>query len=100
MGWDSSPRTVQSDVFDDRGYPFMYTIKNNTPENFRNALEMVKQRLEKSGVPHPFLTINAWNEWTEGSYLEPDKINGMGYLEAIRDVFATTPQSEILQEVH
>ncbi len=87
MGWDSSPRTVQSDVFDNRGYPFMYTIKNNTPENFRNALDMVKQRLEKSDVPHPFLTINAWNEWTEGSYLEPDKINGMGYLEAIQDVF-------------
>jgi len=87
MGWDSSPRTVQSDVFEDRGYPFMYTIKNNTPENFRNALEMVKKRVEKSDVPHPFLTINAWNEWTEGSYLEPDKINGMGYLEAIWDVF-------------
>ena len=87
MGWDSSPRTVQSDVFDNRGYPFMYTIKNNTPENFRNALDMVKQRLEKSDVPQPFLTINAWNEWTEGSYLEPDKINGMGYLEAIQDVF-------------
>ncbi|MBL8995486.1 MAG: glycoside hydrolase family 99-like domain-containing protein, partial [Spirochaetia bacterium] len=30
---------------------------------------------------------NAWNEWTEGSYLEPDTKNKMGYLEAIRDVF-------------
>ncbi|MCF7816374.1 MAG: glycoside hydrolase family 99-like domain-containing protein [Kiritimatiellales bacterium] len=90
MGWDSSPRTVQSDIFSDLGYPFMYTIKNNTPENFRTALEMVKQRLEESGVPHPFLTINAWNEWTEGSYLEPDEINGMGYLEAIRDVFKSS----------
>jgi len=100
MGWDSSPRTVQSDAFDNLGYPFMYTIKNNTPENFRTALEMAKQRIEKSRIPHPFLTINAWNEWSEGSYLEPDKINGMGYLEAIREVFVTTPKSEILQEAN
>lgn len=87
MGWDSSPRTVQSDRFIDRGYPFMYVISDNTPENFRRALEMAKAKVESSGVPHPFITINAWNEWTEGSYLEPDRVNGMRYLEAIRDVF-------------
>ena len=29
------------------------------------------------------VTINSWNECTEGSYLEPDDLNGMGYLEAI-----------------
>ena len=31
--------------------------------------------------------INKWNEWTEGSYLEPDMVNGMGYLNAIKKVF-------------
>jgi len=27
------------------------------------------------------------DEWTEGSYLEPDTVNGMAYLEAIKSVF-------------
>lgn len=87
MGWDSSPRTVSSDKWDPLGYPFMTTIEGNTPDIFRQALQMAKERLEKAGLPHPFITINAWNEWTEGSYLEPDTLNGMGYLEAIRSVF-------------
>ena len=67
----------------------MYTIANNTPENFRKALEMTNAKLQADPVQNPFVTINAWNEWTEGSYLEPDKDpeRGLGYLEAIRDVF-------------
>ncbi|MBK5196142.1 MAG: glycoside hydrolase family 99-like domain-containing protein, partial [Proteiniphilum sp.] len=35
------------------------------------------------------ITINAWNEWSEGSYLEPDTTWEYGYLEAVRNVFGT-----------
>jgi hypothetical protein len=86
MGWDSSPRTVQSEAFINAGYPYTPCLAGNTPENFKIALQGIKERLGQSKGPQ-IVTINAWNEWTEGSYLEPDTQYGMGYLEAIRDVF-------------
>ncbi len=89
MGWDASPRCVQTDDFENRSYPFMPTLKGNTPANFRQALLEAKQHIDARKLPTPHVSINAWNEWTEGSYLEPDKQNGFGYLEAIRDVFGT-----------
>lgn len=87
MGWDPSPRCDQSDTLDNSGYPFTNTIKDNTPENFRAALEMTKQRLLANPNGPRILNINCWNEWTEGSYLEPDTKNGYGYLEAVKKVF-------------
>ncbi|UCD29770.1 MAG: glycoside hydrolase family 99-like domain-containing protein [Planctomycetota bacterium] len=51
------------------------------------ALLRVRKFLEPRPANQKILTINAWNEWTESSYLEPDTINKMGYLEAIKQVF-------------
>jgi hypothetical protein len=87
MGWDPSPRADQSQAYGNFGYPFTNTIKDNTPENFRLALEMAKQRLlaETNGLH--ILNLNCWNEWTEGSYLEPDTVHGMAYLDAVKAVF-------------
>lgn len=87
MGWDSTPRTLQSDSFGDRGYPFSAVMEGNTPEAFRDALASVQRFIAAGSDPHPMITINAWNEWTEGSYLLPDTVTGARYLEAIRDVF-------------
>jgi len=93
MGWDPSPRARQSDRYGNLGYPFMNTITGNTPERFKEALTIARDRIAKQ--PHgPYvLTINSWNEWTEGSYIEPDTKNGTKYLEAIRDVFGVALDS-------
>lgn len=87
MGWDPSPRADQRDSFTNSGYPFMNIISGNTPDRFREALEMTKQRLLSRKYGPRILNINCWNEWTEGSYLEPDTVSGMKYLDAIRSVF-------------
>lgn len=89
MGWDASPRCSGDSPFENRGYPFMATMSNNTPEAFKQALLQAKHFLETHPQCRNTITLNCWNEWTEGSYLEPDQEHEMNYLEAIKAVFGT-----------
>jgi hypothetical protein len=86
VGWDASPRTDQSRPFERGRYPWTTTF-DPTPEEFKDGLLLAKTFLERHRQPHPIITVNAWNEWTEGSALLPDTHNAHGYLEAIREVF-------------
>ena len=47
MGWDSSPRTTQSDRFTNSGYPFMATLAGNSPEAFRDSLAAARRFLDR-----------------------------------------------------
>jgi len=87
MGWDPSPRTNQNFPFKNSGYPHTPIIVNNTPATFEAALKQAKAYMDKYLKKDKILTINAWNEWTEGSYLEPDTLHKLGYLDAIKNVF-------------
>ncbi len=86
IGWDNSPRTNHSAV-----------TRGNTPEAFRQALMLARDYADRHPRQHPLITINSWNEWTETSYLQPDNINGYGYLEAVRSVFADSTATPVPQ---
>ncbi len=54
-----------------------------SPEVYREWLEAALASAAEHAAPHPPLTfVNAWNEWAEGTYLEPDQGNGSAYLAA------------------
>jgi hypothetical protein len=92
MGWDASPRTIQSDTYVNRGYPAGPVLVGNTPAEFEIALRAAKKFLADRPDKHNILTLNSWNEWTEGSYIEPDTVHGYAYLEAIDRVFGQRAQ--------
>lgn len=73
-GWDNTPR------YGRRGY----VIENNKVEDFKKYLLEQKKIINEKGIEYLF--INAWNEWTEGMYLEPDEKNKYQYLEIIREI--------------
>lgn len=86
VGWDSSPRTVPSEGFDFTGYPYCPILTENRPEIFGAALRRIAGEVEGDGDSLKAVTINAWNEWTEGSCLEPDDVYGNGFLDEIKRV--------------
>ena len=90
MGWDSSPRcggVDRAEWLSRRDYPFGAVIVDNTPYLFKKYLAEAKKLTMAKPENERIIVVNSWNEWGEGSYLEPDNVNGMGYLEAIREVY-------------
>jgi lipopolysaccharide biosynthesis protein len=55
----------------------------STPSNFRWWLRQVVRSLDR-GSPQHVVFVNAWNEWAEGTTLEPDQDFGRGWLEAVQ----------------
>ncbi|NLD47934.1 MAG: glycosyl transferase [Clostridiaceae bacterium] len=69
--WDNSPRFGSNGLI----------LVNGTVNKFENYLLNQAQKSKND-----LLFINAWNEWAEGAYLEPDRNNGYSFLEAVKSV--------------
>lgn len=59
---------------------------NSTPEAFKIAAENAVKCVEKRRTEERLIFLNAWNEWGEGAYMEPDLAFGHGYMQALKEV--------------
>jgi lipopolysaccharide biosynthesis protein len=70
--WDNTPRRpLRGNVF-----------HGSTPTLFYEWLTHSTARTMRNPEDERIVFINAWNEWSEGAYLEPDQKFGYGYLAA------------------
>lgn len=82
MGWDSTLRVDQAEEIVLGGWPYYPVVVDNTPEEFGDAILAALTEVDEYGGTN-VITVNAWNEWTEGSYLEPDSRTGDAHLRAL-----------------
>lgn len=61
-------------------------LTGSTPELFKKYLQDTLHIIKDKPYENRFLVVNAWNEWGEGNYLEPDLRFGHGYLDAMKEV--------------
>jgi hypothetical protein len=75
-GWDNTARRPNDSVI----------FAGSTPGAYQAWLECVlRQTREQHFGDEQLVFVNAWNEWAESAYLEPDLAWGHAYLEATRN---------------
>lgn len=79
VDWDNTPR------YKNRATVF----RGASPQRFEYWLDQLASSMSQRNLPENFVFLNAWNEWSEGTYLEPDEKYDHRYLEAIQTVLAT-----------
>ena len=81
VGWDNSPRFLNS-----RKEHIVHL--NKSPVAFSSFLQKAKEYCNEHPEQPKLITLFAWNEWIEGSYLLPDIKYGFSYLEAVKNVMS------------
>lgn len=73
-------------------------IHGSTPQKFRRWLSGLVSRAQTESDQPNIVCINAWNEWGEGAYLEPDRRFGYAYLNTVQAVLCP-PQREAYRRI-
>ena len=86
-GWDNDSRQPRNGL----------TFHGSTPELYARWLDAAC-RFAMANKPESerFVFINAWNEWAESAYLEPDRKFGYAYLQATADVVDNLSKPEYI----
>lgn len=84
--WDNSARR------NFRGLIF----HGSTPKLYQKWLvDILKDTVKRKDLDDNLVFINAWNEWGEGTYLEPDQYYGYAYLQATYDAIMEAECDEV-----
>ena len=87
--WDNTPRKPQGSA---------HLFLGSTPERYERWLHDTIVKAAKAR--HEFVLVNAWNEWAEGTHLEPDLEHGRAYLEATARAVGVDPGDFDLEGIH
>lgn len=78
VDWDNTSRYKKRAII----------FKGATPRKFSQWFGKLVDTMPKRRLPENFIFLNAWNEWAEGAYLEPDEQYGYQYLEAVKNALS------------
>ena len=88
LGWDNTPRF---------GNKANIYLKFSLNAYYKWLSKIIKYTKESLPANQQYIFINAWNEWAEGAYLEPDKKYGYSYINttsrALFNIMSTYPDS-------
>ncbi len=70
--WDNTPRKGETG----------WVVHNSSPRAYEQWLRLTIDKTRDRPEDQRVVFINAWNEWAEGCHLEPDRDDGLAYLEA------------------
>lgn len=86
-GWDNDPRKQGSNSV---------IIHGAKPASYQAWLsELVERAERKPFFGEPLVCVNAWNEWCEGAYLEPDLHYGAAFLNATARAVIGAPSADV-----
>ncbi|WP_309735674.1 glycoside hydrolase family 99-like domain-containing protein, partial [Chamaesiphon sp. OTE_75_metabat_556] len=76
VGWDNTARRGENAI----------VMTGGTPDIVATHLSRVIDNVNNVPLDRRIIFLNAWNEWAEGMYLEPNSLHGIRLLEAVRSV--------------